>query len=261
MTLKSLLLSVLVSTTALAQAPSSFIGTWVLNDAKSPKTPITYAIKDLGPGRYALTGSTGETTEVKADGTPTQSPSHATVSFKKLDAHTWHMDRTYKDDPTSLARTYTVSADDTKLTLTDVFTGKQGFEGRDVTQYHRTSPGKSIYGEWKSFSMERTLAKPSTISINRLGSDGLSITYPTTQSRTDIIFDGKPHPDHGPKGPLDTSTASKRVNPHLIQLESRTKDVLDETQEYKLSEDGKTLTITSKELKSSAVFTTVWDKK
>jgi hypothetical protein len=148
-----LLCIVLAGTTAFAQAPSPFIGTWVLNSEKSPNPTITYAIKDLGSGRYALTGSSGETTEIKADGIPTQSPSDATVSFRKLDAHTWHLDRTGKGDSTSLARTYVVSPDDTQLTLTDIFTGKHGFEGKDVTKYHRTSSGQGIYGQWKSFSM------------------------------------------------------------------------------------------------------------
>jgi hypothetical protein len=60
-----LLCIVLAGTTSFAQAPNPFIGTWVLNSDKTPNPTITYAIKDLGSGRFALTGSSGETTEVK----------------------------------------------------------------------------------------------------------------------------------------------------------------------------------------------------
>jgi hypothetical protein len=91
-----------------------------------------------------------------------------------------------------------------------------------------------------------------------LSKDSLSITNPSDQHQADVIFDGKPHPDHGS---LDSTTTSKRLNTLLIQMEDRRKGVLIETEDYKLSEDAKTLTIVSKEAISGAVFTTIWDKK
>ena len=261
MRLYRLLLSLLFAGAALAQSSDPFIGTWVYSAEKSPKPTITYAIKDLGSDRYALTGSTGETTEIKADGNTIKSPSGDPVSFKKLDAHTWHMDREDKDDATKMTRTYTVSSDDTELTLTDVFTGKEGIDSQSVTQYHRTSTGKSIYGRWKSFSMKTTVTRPSEFLIERFGKDGLSMTSLSDRHRIDMVFDGKPYIDQSPSGPLEATTSGKRVTPHLLQLEGRTKGVLDETDEYKVSDDGKTLTIVSKQTKSAAIFTSVWDKK
>lgn len=261
MRLYCLLLSLLFAGTALARARDPFIGTWVYSADKSPKPTLTYVIKDLGSNRYALTGSTGETTEIKADSNTIKSPSGDPVSFKKLDAHTWHMDREDKDDATKMARTYTVSSDDTQLTLTDIFTGKEGIDSQSVTQYHRTSTGKSIYGQWKSFSMTTTVTRPSELLIQRFGKDGLSMTSLSDKNRIDMLFDGKPYTDQSPKGPLGTTTSGKRLTPRLLQLEGRTKGVLNETDEYKVSDDGKTLTIVSKQTKSAAIFTTVWDKK
>jgi hypothetical protein len=57
------------------------------------------------------------------------------------------------------------------------------------------------------------------------------------------------------------SAPGKRISDHLIQMKSQTKGRPDSTQEFKVSEDGKTLTIVSKSIKTSAVFTSVWDKQ
>jgi hypothetical protein len=135
---------------SMAAESDPFVGTWAYNAQKSPKPTITYGIKDLGGDRYALTGSTGETTEIKADGVSIKSPSGATVSFKKLDDHTWQMDR--------------------------------------------------------------------------------------IESRT-------------------------MVRTYLIQMEAQSKGKPDDNREYKVSDDGKALTIVTKSLMTSAVFTSVWDKQ
>jgi len=65
-----------------------------------------------------------------------------------------------------------------------------------------------------------------------------------------------------PDGTKQSDSASgKRISDHLIQMKSQTKGRPDSTQEFKVSEDGKTLMIVSKSIKTSAVFTSVWDKQ
>ena len=109
--------------------------------------------------------------------------------------------------------------------------------------------------------MKTTITRPSELLIERFGKDGLSLTSSFDKHRTDMFFDGKPYVDQGPNGPLGTTTTGKRLNPLLLHFEGRTKGVLDDTDEYKVSDDGKTLTIVSKQSKSSAIFTSVWEKK
>ena len=150
MRLYGLWLTALLTCTNLFAATDPFVGTWVYNAQKSPKPTIKYAIKDLGDERYALTGSTGTTVEIKADGISIKAPG-ATVSFKKLDEHDWEMVR---DDGRKMVRTYNISADDKTLTLHDVFTGDEGNKSETITKYARLSPGNSIFGEWQSVSME-----------------------------------------------------------------------------------------------------------
>jgi hypothetical protein len=255
---KSMLLALFLATTGAAVAQDPFVGTWVYSSQKSPKPTITYGIKDLGGDRYALTGSTGETTEIKADGVSIKSPSGATVSFKKVNDHTWQMDRVQGQ---TMVRTYTVSADDKNLVLLDVFTGPDGGHEKTTTTYARTGPGKSIYGEWKSISLEEEVSGEQSFTIEPYGKTGITITSAANKHRTDLELDGVQHPDKNSESAKVETTSGSRVSARHIHMEDQVDGKPDSAEEYEVSEDGKTLTMVSTALKTSAKFTTVWDKK
>jgi hypothetical protein len=239
-------------------ATDPFVGTWVYNAQKSPKPTIKYAIKDLGDERYALTGSTGTTVEIKADGISIKAPG-ATVSFKKLDEHDWEMVR---DDGRKMVRTYNISADDKTLTLHDVFTGDEGNKSETITKYARLSPGNSIFGEWQSVSMEeKESGEALKLIVTSFGTDGLSFSVPTYKHLSEMRFDGKVYADTGAGDAKGHSSSGKRVNDHLLEIEDQINGKPEYSEELKVSDDGKTLTIVSKSANSSAVFTEVWDKQ
>jgi hypothetical protein len=77
-------------------AADPFAGTWAWTAGKTPRPSIHYGIKDLGDNTFALTGSTGQTTRIKADGVTIASPFGGTASFKKVSDREWQMIR---DDP------------------------------------------------------------------------------------------------------------------------------------------------------------------
>jgi hypothetical protein len=264
MRLFSLLLAALFATPCMAAATDPFVGTWIYNNDKSPKPTITYAIKDLGQDRYALTGSDGNTIEVKADGVPIVSPTGAKISFRKVNDHTWQMERTdsltMKDQ--RMNRTYTVSSDDKTLQLVDVFTNATGSNEKTTTTYTRTSPGKSIYGEWKSVSMkDQVSGTPEKIFIETWEKDGLSFTETSAKSRTDMRFDGKVYFDKIPGGEKVYSQSGQRVGDHVIRTTDYENGKLNSRTEYTISNDGKTLTIVTRAAKSPAVYTSVWDRQ
>jgi hypothetical protein len=246
-------------TSAIAWAATDpFVGTWVYSVEKSPKPTIMYKIKDLGANRYALTGSSGNTTEIKADGVSIKGPEGEKVSFKKLDDHNWQMVRF---NPSKMVRTYTVSADDKTLQLTDVFTSPEGKERTTVFNYSRTSPGKSIFGEWRSFSgTETPTAERDKLFIKPFGKDGLSLTSSTDKDRLDINFDGKRYTKMGPTARKGDTTSGKRVNSHLLVVDGQLNGAPEDREEWRVSNDGKTLTIVSTVPKSAAVFTSVFDR-
>jgi hypothetical protein len=253
-----LLAGVLSCSTSFA-ATDPFVGTWVYNAQKSPKPTIRYAIKDLGGGRYSLTGSTGITVEVKADGVPIKTSTVSTVSFKKLDDRDWEMDR---DDGQKMVRTYSISPDDKTLTLHDVFTGNPEDNYETTTRYARISPGTSIFGEWQSVSMEeKTVGEGLKLIITPFNTDGLSFSVPAHKHLSEMNFDGKIYADSGAGDSKGDSSSGKRVNDHLLQIDSQVNGKPEESGEFKLSDDGKTLTIVRRPANSSAVFTMVWDRQ
>ena len=258
MRLYGLWLTALLTCTNLFAATDPFVGTWVYNAQKSPKPTIKYAIKDLGDERYALTGSTGTTVEIKADGISIKAPG-ATVSFKKLDEHDWEMVR---GDGRKMVRTYNISADDKTLTLHDVFTGDEGNKSETITKYARLSPGNSIFGEWQSVSMEeKESGEALKLIVTSFGTDGLSFSVPTYKHLSEMRFDGKVYADTGAGDAKGHSSSGKRVNDHLLEIEDQINGKPEYSEELKVSDDGKTLTIVSKSANSSAVFTEVWDKQ
>jgi hypothetical protein len=254
-----LLLAGVLSCTSLFAATDPFVGTWVYNIQKSPKPTIKYAIKDLGGERYSLTGSTGTTVEVKADGVSIKTPTGATVSFKKLDDHDWEMVR---DDGQKMVRTYNISADDKTLTLHDVFTGTAGDNYETTTKYARLAPGNSIFGEWQSVSMEeKTFGEELKLIIAPFEIDGLSFSIPAHKHLSEMKFDGKMHADSGAGDAKGNSSSGKRVNDHVLEVDGQVNGKPEDSEELKVSDDGKTLTIVSRPANSSAVFTMVWDKQ
>lgn len=248
----------LFSTSGLA-ATDPFVGTWVFNVQKSPKPTIRYAIKELGGDRYALTGSTGTTVEIKADGVSIKTPTGATVSFKKLDDHDWKMVR---EDGQKMVRTYNISVDDKTLTLHDVFSGDPGQNYEITTKYARLSPGSNIFGEWQSVSMEE---KPSDAALKLViapfENDALSFSVPAQKHLNQMKFDGRIYLDSGAGDTRRHSSSGKRISDRILEIEDQQDGVTEDSQELKVSDDGNTLTIVSKVPNSSAVFTMIWDKQ
>jgi hypothetical protein len=247
----------LLASTIVPAADDTFVGTWVYNIEKSPKPTITFTIKDLGANRISLTGSTNKTIILKADGKPVNVPSGGTGSLKRLSDTKWEEIRIYRD---TLVRTLSVSADDKTMMLVDVYTFVDGVGRKDITKYSRISPGKGLFGEWRSISMEnKQSGEPSKLIIEPYSKNGLSFSFPR-YSRVDMNFDGKMYPVKGPGIPKPTASSGKRAGPHVLQLESHVDGKVDEKEELRLSDDGKTMTVVTRPVTSSAVFTYVYDR-
>lgn len=247
-----------ICTSAFA-ANDPFVGTWVYNSQKSPKPTIKYTIKSLGGGRYSLTGSTGVTIDIKADGVPIKTATGVTVSFRKLDDHDWEMGR---DDGQKMVRTYNISPDDKTLTLHDVFSGNPGDNYETTAKYARIGPGKGILGEWQSTSIEETIhGEALKLVITPYAQDGLSFSMPARRHLSQIKFDGKLYADSGAGDAKSNSSSGKRVSDYVLEIDSQVNGRLEFREEFKVSNDGKTLTIVSRAANSTAVLTEVWDKQ
>jgi hypothetical protein len=245
--------------TSAFDANDPFLGTWVYNTQKSPKPTIKYTIKSLGGGLYSLTGSTGVTVDIKADGIPIKTTTGATVSFRKLDDHDWEMGR---DDGQKMLRTYNISPDDKTLMLHDVFSGNAGDNYQTTTKYARIGPGKGILGEWQSTSIEEKMhGENPKLVITPYAGDGLSFNIPGRKHVSQVKFDGKLYADSGTGDMKGNSSSGKRVSDYVLEIDSQTNGRLEVREGFEVSNDGKTLTIVSRGANSTAVFTEVWDKQ
>lgn len=259
MRLRCLFLVVTLTCTSAFALDDPFAGTWVYNAQKSPKPIIRYTIKDLGGGRYSLTGSTGTTVEIRANGISIKTPAGATVSFKKLDDHDWEM---FRDDGQKMVRIYNISPDDRTLTLHDVFTGSPEDNYETTTRYERLSPGKGIFGEWQSVSMEEKMhGRALQMIITPYETDGLSFSIPAHKHLSRMKFDGKLYADSGTGDRKGDSSSGRRLSDSVLEIDDQVNGRLEDRGEFTVSNGGRTLTIVSRPANSTAMFTEVWDKQ
>jgi hypothetical protein len=59
-------------------------------------------------------------------------------------------------------------------------------------------------------------------------------------------FDGKDYPDQGPSVTPGSTSSAKRVNARTIEWTDKVKDKVMDEEEFKISKDGKTLTIVTR---------------
>ena len=105
----------------------------------------------------------------------------------------------------------------------------------------RVSGGPGIAGVWESTTDQFTAVD---WEIKGWGGDGLSFVTPAEKEHLDVKFDGKEYPDHGPRAAPGAASSAKRVDSNTIQLTDKLKGKVMDTQELKVSDDGKTLTAT-----------------
>ena len=158
-------------------------------------------------------------------------------------------------------RDLSVSEDDQTMTLVDTYKYADGHGREDIVKYSRLSPGHGLFGEWQSSSIASDVigAEPKIV-VQPFGKAGLSFIEPDSD-RLDINFDGSKYARTGPNIRKSEVTAGKRAGPRLLLMEEYVDGNLDERDEYRVSDDGKTLTTIVKPVKSNAVFTSIFDKQ
>src|SRR5580704_18445055 len=239
-----ILATVCLAATAAWAAQSSFIGEWKLDSSRS-RMPDEMKVESKGGGKYAFNFGGGAETIV-ADGTFQAGLYESLLSAKIEAPDTWIVARKSKKDGRLMLRaTWKLSADGS--TLTDYY---REFEpdGSTVSVsmdyiYRRTgTDGSGFAADWQSF--KETINTPYFIEVKAFQGDGLAITNTLQHVTRNVKFDGKDYPNEGPNaGPGTTSSIEKRDERTLI-LTEKSNGKVNDTQEIRLSPDGKTMTIT-----------------
>lgn len=245
---------------AFAAATSPFDGTWKsrLDATQFSEKPTTAVIAN---GMYSCTTCVPKI-EVKADGTDQAVTGHDyydTVSVTVLDDSSYRVVRK-KAGKLVLDDKYEVSADKNTLEFKYVDqTGTQPATGDVLMKRVDAAPAGShaASGSWRWDKIKSMSDNGVTMTLLSTA-DGIKMTTPTGQSY-DAKFDGKPVLEQGDIG--KTMVSVKKIGPREFEETDTRSGKTDDIIKFKVSADGKTLTLTDHDVLHGRTDTYVMDKQ
>ena len=243
-------------TATLSAADDPFCGKWKINKEKSKFTGEQTKIESLGGDKYKWT-SGNDTDTIAFDGTDQPVKYGQTISMTAEGANSWKM-VIKKDGRVLSTMTHTVSADGKMQTIKGTSTRPDGSTSDFDVKLKRISGGPGIAGTWEDADVKFTGA--SEWDVSPYEGDGLTFNNAAYKDSISIKFDGKDYEEHGPNVPAGSTSSAKRVDAHTLALVDKIKgEVMDHTT-YKVSADGKTLTMTIHDAGQPKPLTIVYDK-
>jgi hypothetical protein len=239
----ALLLLLLLPVAALAKDP--FEGTWKarMDSFKTTGAPDVFELKD---GTFSCK-SCAPPYSIKADGTLQKTPENAyrdMVSFKSTSPSSaeWIVQKAGK--PISKIE-LSVSADGKVLTQDST-----NYAGATPTTFkgtaNRVAPGAAgshaVSGSWQN----ATLASASAAALTtEIAATPNGLKYESNGTTVDAKFDGKEYETMGDPG--HTMVTLKRINDHEIEETDRSDGKVADVIHWKVSDDGKTLSLSDED--------------
>jgi hypothetical protein len=236
---RSMALTILLAGWSIA-ANDPFVGTWKLNGGKSQMAGQREKIEDLGSNKYRF--DSGAVSEViVADGTDQPVLFGGTMSLQKVSEGVWKA--VNKRGGRVLAeQTWTISPDGKTAMIHSTGTRLDGSTFDSEGVWSRVAGASGLGGTWESKSQK--FGSPTAWEIQPYEGGGLSFVYPSSKGRLDMKFDGKEYVEEGPDAPKGISTSGNRENANTLQLTDKYEGKVLGTNEWKISPDGQTLTMT-----------------
>lgn len=223
-----------------AAAQSPIIGEWALNSSMS-RMPDEMKVESKGGNTYSFDFGGGAETIV-VDGSDQPGGYGGTLLSVKAEApDTWIVQRK-KGNRVLIKATWKLSKDGS--TLTDYY---RGFESDGSTMsmdyiYQRNGGGSGFAADWQS--TKETMNSPFLMQVKEFDADGLSFTTPWEQKTKNLKADGKDYPDEGPNAKQGASSSIRRVDERTLVITDKAGGNVTDTEDFALSADLKTLTVT-----------------
>lgn len=251
----SLALACLVAGTLWA-GDDPFCGKWKLNMEKSKFSGEQMKIEDLGGNKYKWTSGTVSDT-ILADGS--DQPVHFGRTISLAPEGTNKLKMTIKQNGKVLSSmTHSVSDDGKTQTIKGTASKPDGTTSDFNVTMKRVGGGSGLSGTWESTDVNFT--SPDEWDIEAYDGDGLTFNTPAFQDTLSMKFDGKDYEEKGPTVAPGSMSAGKRVNAHTLELTDKVKgQVMDHTK-FEVSLDGKTLTVTIREVGQPTPLSYVYEK-
>jgi hypothetical protein len=214
-------------------------------------------VVDLGGNKFTLTsGDTSDT--LVADGTDQPVHYGQTSSIKREGPNTWKI-VVKKDGRTLYTQTIVISPDGKTANNAITGTRPDGSTFSNQMTFRRIAGTSGLAGTWESTSVK--IGSPQEFDIQPYESDGLSFISPAEKDTLSMKFDGKDYPETGPNVPAGSVSSGRRVDAHTLEVTDKVqKDVVD-TEQFKVSADGKTLTLTVHDKGQSKALTFIYDRQ
>ena len=243
-------------TSSLWAADDPFCGKWKLNLAKSKLTGEQTKIESLGGNKYKWTNG-NDTDIITFDGTDQKMKRGDTLSMTPEGANSWKM-VIKKDGRVLSTMTHAVSADGKTQTIKGTSTRPDGSTSDFDVKLKRISGGPGIAGTWEDADVKFSGAEEWEVSPYE--KDGLTFNNPSYKDTISIKFDGKDYEENGPNVAAGSTSSGKRVNTHTLALVDKVKGETVDHATYKVSADGKTLTMTVHDAGQPKPIMIVYDK-
>lgn len=218
-------------------AVEPMVGNWKLNPQKS-KLFDEMKVTNLGGNKYSFDFGGGSAETIVVDGSAQPGNSGTTMAVTAVSPDEWRVVRK-KDGRVEVTGIWTLSKDG--KTLHDDITGisDNGKTNHLVYVYERKGGGTGFASDWVSESTQVDTVYG--VQLRPYEGDGLSIIYTPEGVTRNLKFDGKDYPNPGSK----TVSSAQRVNERTVEVTNKRDGKVVGTQEIRVSEDGKTLTMTT----------------
>jgi hypothetical protein len=249
------LFACLTARTATAQNP--FSGTWKINQEKSQ---LAGDILVFGPaeGQAIELTSGGTKYSFRTDGNNYRLPSGNLAVWREAGANRWTTEYRKTDGKLMSTDTWELSADGNTLSLTSSGVKPNGDLYTDTEKYERTAGTSGLIGSWKGTDVK--LSSPSELTLEVTGLDSMKLKIAALKATCVAKFDGKDTAVEGPDVPSGLRLALTRTGPYGFKLVQKLNGSQIYSSEYKVSEDGKTMTEIGN-APGDPSSTTVWEKQ
>ena len=241
---------------ALWASENPFVGKWKLNSSKSSFTGTQMKIEDLGGSKYKITsGVTSDT--ITANGTDQPTSDGSTVSIAPEGTNAWKM-VVKRNGKVISSMTHTLSPDGATQTIKGSAFKPDGSNSDFTVAMKRIGNGSGWAGTWEDTKIDDNSTHE--LDINPYQESGLTFTSPDYAVTVSMNFDGKDYGESGPEASTKDFYSGKRLDPSSFELTFKIESKIIENRKYKVSSDGKTLTITTQEVGQPHKTVEVYDK-
>jgi hypothetical protein len=252
-----MIIACLLFTGVLSAADAPYIGKWKMNPDKSDLkgTTITYS---QAPDGMMEVNADGMTYKFKADGKSYPAFFGVNVVWKQLDANTWQVTSTMKNNQ-QFIDTMKIAADGKTMNVESKGTKPNGEKVDDKSVYQRVSGGPGLMGKWKTTEVKSS--SPGTMELAASGTDGLTFRYIDQKITCDAKFDGKDYPCTGPTLPEGITLSAKKAGNTGLEVVIKDKGKPLYRDQYAVSADGKSLNDTGVAVITGEKITVVYDRQ